>query len=256
MKLNVTAFLNQQDRYDKSDERRINRINKEKVKKSKVLGGCVDPLEDDYFKIPNMNNDTIYIIVLENKNIYHIVWDDIRNTGNQDIKYSYYYDKKIVLIKNLNTFNSHIKDGFALSLNILNEFHNSIDETLYLEIKDRIEILKLLLIFRSKEPNKFLNFDKSVTRTWEKIFTTKIIQDNTLKYDMPTLNEQIYYVITDIFMKSKTMWSNIDFVDEIKMYEEKGVDIKYIIYEILPKFSNDTFIKSIDKIYKKYLENK
>jgi hypothetical protein len=115
----------------------------------------------------------------------------------------------VPLIEDLKSFKKYnIKEcTIALSLKTLEKIKSDIGKKLYLDIKERIEILKLFLAYREHNPISYIH----------------------ATYDSISFQHQFNKIILPELMNGIP-----------KIYKDTGVDMKYIINEICIRFTKNS----------------
>ncbi|MEA2020046.1 MAG: hypothetical protein U9N59_16580 [Campylobacterota bacterium] len=226
MQSQVKEFLNHQD-LEEQREHKLNpkskivkKYHKNHSKKFSGGWGC-----HCRFDLVEINNETIFLYYETNDSIYDLLWDEIERTKDNSIKFCSGCNKNITLIDHNDTLDKEkLKQGIAISLKTLQMFRLKIGENLYQKIKNKIELIKLLLVYRSFEPIRFTA--------------------NTMINEI-SFNIHIEKVLLEIFMGN-----NIK--EELSEYEKNGVNFEHIIYKSISHFANKTYINTIQNLYKKY----
>ena len=210
MKVNANTFLNKQDREERKEQRTKK---KRKIYRDKYGFGC-----HVRFDLPVLDNETTFSFALSNETVYKFLDNPC--------------DNEITIKKYLQSYDKNNKNNqkICLSQNMLIKFKNTINDKIYKELKDKIEILKLFAVYRSEYEIQYAI-----------MYTEKI-----------TFKEQFNQIILEVFMKS----TSESFIQKIQFYEKNGVNLKYIIYDILDENKNSELFTIIDTIYQDYLNYK
>ena len=220
MKQSVTAFLNQQDRDKFKNEHKVYQIDKDLAKKEEKRRNYRTSWACHVrFGLPIIDDETTFTFSLINEPIYEF----LDNPCNDEItikKYLESYDKD-------NKNNQTI----CLSQNMLIKLKNTLDDKIYKKLKDKIEILKLFVVYRSEYE----------------------IQYAIMYTENMTFKEQFRRIILEVFMNSTADGTSESFIQKIQFYENNGVNLKYIIDNILAESNHNELFLIIDRIYQDYL---
>jgi len=219
MKQSVTAFLNQQDRDKFKNEHKVYQIDKDLAKKEEKRRNYRTSWACHVrFSLPVIDDKTTFTFSLTNEPVYKFLDNPC--------------DDEITIKKYLESCDKEKKNNQTISLsqNMLIKLKNTLNDKIYKKLKEKIEIFKLFVVYRS---------------VYE-------IQYAIIYTDNITFKEQFNKIILEVFMKS----TSETFIRKMQFYENHGVNLQYIISEICPQFSNKTLMETVDNVYQNYLKRK
>lgn len=144
-----------------------------------------------------------------------IIWDNLFSIENfEDRRYCKYCDKTVYKVDNMNLF-KQLQDNnkcMVISKEIFENINGKIDKVKYTLLKNRLKLSKLFLVIKHHNYESCINKDR-------------------------TFKEKLKDIVMKVFTEDKPS-------NEIKWLEEKGVDMNFILQEIvLKEFDNDFITK-------------
>lgn len=149
-----------------------------------------------------------------------LVWDRLSIIENlDDRRYCKYCDKTVYKVDSIELFDRLQEQNkcMVISKRVFENINGKIDKERYLLLQNRLKLSELFLIVEHYDYETITNQDK-------------------------TFKEKLQDIVTKIFTQDEPS-------NELKWFEDKGVDMKFIFQEIILKEFDKEFIKKYNIKY-------
>jgi len=177
-------------------------------------------------------DDDTYFFIFKNEDIsYPIIWDSLEiDFSSQDKRYYKQYDKHIYKVSNEYMYQKCIDEDLdmAISIHTLEKIKKDIKNSEYINISNIILISKLFFEYENIHMGDYDFYKEFKVNNF-----TRELGFKTIILDVLNTN---------------------DIKQTIEYYNQNGVDLEKIIFQILPSFNDDKFKIQVEEKIKKLIK--